>query len=241
MLHLVSGDMGLKAWDRAGLPGQALVWRDSPAMGPWEPDPVRRAALRAPFWGLPESTVAFRDEEVALQAIGQAGAAVLWFSDEPWDQMAQLWVVARLTRMPSLPALERALLREGGSGVPPAAMGAALAGRLPLTLEDREEAARLWDRFEAGDWPGLRQWLDQGRALDSLPWLGPALTRVLEDRPPHVPGRTERQVRDLMAAGVADLSGMMRALAALEAPYGMAWYGDLVVRNLMTRIRARST
>jgi len=26
---------------------------------------------------------------------------------------------------------------------------------------------------------------------------------------------------------------MMRALAALEAPYGLAWYGDLVVKKIM--------
>jgi hypothetical protein len=112
-------------------------------------------------------------------------------------------------------------------------MERAFAARTPLVAEDRELALRLWDRFEAEDWPALWKWLYKSGEVASLPFLPRALARVLEDRPPHVPGRTERQVRELQAAGVRDISGMMKALAALEAPYGLAWYGDRVVQKLM--------
>ena len=232
MLHLCSGDMGRKAWLAAGLPGEALIWRDSPAVGPWSPDPERRAGLRADYWGLPDRA-AFREEEATLRAILGAGAAVLWFSAEPWDQLAQLWVVARLAREDPTMHLELVPLREGASRVPPAALGQAFAARSPLAPADREAALRLWDRFEAGDWPALWKWLHRDGELASLPHLSRALARVLEDRPPHVPGRTERQVRELQAAGVRGLSAMMDALAELETPYGLAWYGDGVVRKLM--------
>ena len=101
--------------------------------------------------------------------------------------------------------LELARLREGGDGVAPAALGQAFALRAGVAPEDRAVALRLWDRFEAEDWLGLWKWLHRGHGLGSMPDLARALARVLEDRPPHVPGRTERQVRDLQAAGVRTL------------------------------------
>ncbi len=233
MLHLCSGDMGRSAWAAAGLPGEALVWRDSPAVGPWSADPQRRVRLRAQFWELPDGVPAFQEEQATLASLARAGGAVLWFSAEPWDQLAQLWVVARLVREDPALFLELAPLREGGCRVPAATLERAFTFRSVLAPGDREVAVRLWERFEAEDWPALWKWLHKSGELASLPHLSRALARVLEDRPPHVPGRTERQVRDLQASGVHDLSGMMRALAALEAPYGLAWYGDRVVRKLM--------
>jgi hypothetical protein len=226
MLHLCSGDWGRSAWAEAGLPGEALAWRDSPAVGPWSADPERRASLRARFWELPEAGAAFQEERAALDAMARAGGAVLWFSSEPWDQLAQLWVVAASTREHPELFLELAAVRH-------TPMDRAFQLRTALAQEDREGAVRLWERFEAEDWPALWKWLHKGGELASLPHLSRALARVLEDRPPHVPGRTERQVRDLQASGVRDLSAMMRALAALEAPYGLAWYGDRVVGRLM--------
>jgi hypothetical protein len=131
--------------------------------------------------------------------------------------------------------LEPVPLATAAAGSTPEALREAFAARRPLTEGARREAAGLWERFQAGDWPALRAWVNQGRELAGLPHLAPALARVLEDRPPHVPGRTERQVRDLMAAGVRDLPGLMRALAKLETPFGVAWYGDRVVARLMGR------
>ena len=225
--------MGRLAWSAADLPGTARVWRDSPAMGPWSPDPHRRARLRARYWDLPEGASAFQEEEDTLAAVHRAGSAVLWFSAEPWDQLAQLWIVARTAREDPAVILELANLREGGDQVPRATLEQAFAARATLAPEDREAAIGLWDRFEAEDWPALWKGLHRGGELATLPFLARALARVLEDRPPHVPGRTERQVRDLEAAGVRGISAMMAALAGLEAPYGVAWYGDRVVMKLM--------
>jgi hypothetical protein len=233
MIHVCSGDMGHQAWCRAGLPGTARIWRDSPAVGPWSPDPVRRAELRGRFWGMEDAALAAREEAETLRLLAQDGQGVLWFSQEPWDQMAMLWVVASLARVGPGLVLQRAPLREGGDGVPPAILEAAFQGRLPIPPAEREAAARLWERFEAGDWTELRTWAGSGPILGALPDLRPALARVLEDRPPHRPGRSERQVQELMAAGTRELGPLMAALAALEMPYGIAWYGDLYVRKLM--------
>lgn len=227
MLHLCSGDQGLAAWSEARLPGEALVWRDSPAVGPWHPDPATRWRLRAAFWGVPDPDALGREETAVLGALAGAEAVALWFTAEPWDQLILLRVVAALAG--AGPLLEPVPVAG------PGAMGAAFKGRRPLTEQDRREAAGLWERFEAEDWPALRVWGAQGRVLAGMAQLAPALARVLEDRPPHRPGRTERQVRELMAAGVGDLAGLMRALAKLENPYGVAWYGDRVVAGLMAR------
>jgi len=234
MLHVCSGDHGREAWAAARLPGEAVVWRDSPAMGPWHPDPLLRSRSRARFWGLEAGEPMLREEEGVMAALRRAGGGVLWFSAEPWDQMAQLWVVARSLREAPSIYLELTHLREGGS-LPPATREGAFAGRTQLAPEDGQEALRLWEWFEAKDWPALWKWLHRRGELGSLPFLARALARVLEDRPPHVPGRTERQVRDLQAAGIQELSPMMQALAELEVPYGLAWYGDRVVRGLMGR------
>lgn len=233
LIHLCSGDMGHRAWVSARLPGEALIWKDSPAVGPWSPDPVVRARLRVRFWGLPEGDGAVQEEGRIISALRQADTAILWFSEEPWDQVAQLWVVAQLARDRARPDIAGVLLKEGGSAVPPPVMRAAFDDRFSMTLQDIEEAIQLWDHFEHEDWTGLRNRLSQNRELPSFPFLGRALVRVLEDRTPNGPGRTERQVKDLMAAGIQDLSAMMDELARLESPYGLAWYGDAVVKNLM--------
>jgi hypothetical protein len=59
-------------------------------------------------------------------------------------------------------------------------------------------------------------------------------------RPPHGEGRTERQVKELLVAGVRDLSAMMEALGAMESPYGIAWYGDLYVKKTHKGFGARA-
>jgi hypothetical protein len=225
--------MGYQGWCRAGLPGTARIWRDSPAVGPWSPDPVQRVALRARFWGVDDPAAMLREEAETLELLARDGNPVLWFSREPWDQLALLWMVASLARTGSDLALERAPLQEGGNSVAPEILEADFQRRHPINHAEQEQAARLWARFEAGDWPGLRGWLESGESLAALPDLRLALARILEDRPPDYPGRSERQVRDLMAAGVRDLGRMMEALAGLEQPYGIAWYGDLYVRKMM--------
>lgn len=234
MLHLCSGQMGYQAWSRTGLAGAAAIWEDSPAVGPWSPAPELRRRLRAQFWGLPEARVA-DPELAALAALDRAEAVALWFSEEPWDQLAQLWVVALLHGRESgrRPRLETVPMRLGGCEVPPAALLKAFEHRRLLTEGDQAQAARLWDRFQAEDWPWLWEWHRSSHGLPGLPRLAQALTRVLEDRPPYEPGRTERQVRDLMAGGIHDLPTMMRALAEREEPYGVAWYGDQVVARLL--------
>jgi hypothetical protein len=232
MLHVCSGDNGLAQWSATGLPGEAAVCRDSPAVGPWSPDPAARARLRSAWWGQ-DGPHAWAREEAALRAaLGRADTTVLWFTPEPWDQLALLWVVAGLAGPEAL--LEPVPLGACG-GAPAAELRAAFGDRRPLTVRARQEVASLWQLFQAEDWPALQAWVAQGGAPEGLPHLLPALARVLEDRPPHRPGRTERQVRDLQAAGVRDLAGMMRALAGLELPYGVAWYGDLLVGRLMAR------
>lgn len=236
MIHLCSGDMGYQAWGQAGLPGTARIWRDSPAVGPWSPDQRRRAVLRARLWGVEHPETAVREEEETMQLLEHDGNPVLWFSEEPWDQLALLWVVASLARAGSVPTPECVPLHQGGSGVPPEAMWAAFQDRRALPRSEQEEARRLWDRFEAEDWPGLQAWVESGKVLGAMPELRLALARVLEDRAPNRPGRTRRQVQTLMAAGIRDVSGMMKSLAAMETPYGLAWYGDLYVSKLMNEV-----
>lgn len=235
MIHLCSGDMGFLAMTKAGFGHGTLIWRDSPAVGPWHRDPARRVQLRARFWQIPESALTDGEGPV-LAVLRKERQAALWFSQEPWDQMALLWIIATLAGEAGCPELLVVPLAEGGSEVSEASLKEAFGRRYEVPPRAVQEACRLWEGFQEGAWAALRNHLEQGDPCPALPWLAPALSRVLEDRPPFAPGRTERQIRELMAAGVKDLPGMMTRLAELEKPYGLAWYGDKLVGEVMAQV-----
>lgn len=204
MLHVVSGDAGLARLRHDGFQGRVAVQRDSPAVGPWDADPSRCTALRAAFWE-------DRDAEPVTRLDPRPGETLrLHFAAEPWDQLAQLAVLAALDGRPE----PGPLLTEDG----------------PIDPEDLTRALALFDRVATQDWRGLEASVPD--LLPRLPHLLPAVARVIEDHPAQGEGRTERQIRSLQAQGVRSLPALMAALADLEMPWGLAWYGDRVVAKV---------
>lgn len=228
MLHIHAGEAAAQVHQVASKADRIFVWRDSPAVGPWSPDPDLCRQQRAVWWGVPVSEIqTFRDLEPHLIEEGW----ILWFGPDPWEQMALLHLLALVARAATRPPLFLVPLDRSAGRMDPDDLAPALSKRHELGPEVLVAATSLWRRFLARDWAGLVQ---HGQGIAALPYLGHALARVAEDHPPSGPGRSERQVRGLMAEGVREAGAIMSALRGMEEPSHGAWYGDAVVRKWMT-------
>ena len=228
LIHLHCGDAAAEVHRRSGLPGTVRVCRDSPAVGPWTPDPIRLPGLRAVWWGVGEAeTVA----EPSLDDLGGTAEPVLWFGPDPWEQACLLRVLAGLPEgaLSDLVPLDR-----GVGQTPPASLPELFGRRILLEDGTLALARNLWDAFLEGGWGALA-----GCALPGLPWMARALGRLAEDHPPHGPGRTFTQIRSLLDRGIRDLPALMAGLQKLEDPRHGAWYGDRVVARMVESMEAR--
>jgi hypothetical protein len=223
-LHVFGGDCAAEVAERAGLPGRVLAWRDSAAVGPCALDPAVHRRLRAEWWEVAEERIQLPGD------LRHHGEIVLWFGPDPWEQIALVEVLG------GAPGGEMSLVDPG------CAVGLMAPGDLPPLLAERVEVGSLrrdmralWPDFCRDDRPALASWAQRLAREPRLPHLGPALARVLEDRE-H--GRTEGQVRALVAQGIHDLPDLMAALASLEHPSHGVWYGDAVVGRIRDRLLA---
>jgi len=228
LVHLHCGDAALAVHRRSGLPGEALVWRDSPAVGPWVSNVRDLVTLRAIWWGVPPSEM---QDLPRLQDLAKATEAVLWFGPDPWEQACLLWVLAELPpgTLPDLVPLD-----QGVGLLAPTTLPRRFTERKLLGEPTLAAARELWKTFLAQGWGALG-----GAEVASLPHLGPALIRLAEDHPPTGPGRTARQVQELLDQGVRDLPGVMQGMAQREEPRHGAWYGDLYLARVAEAMGVR--
>ena len=231
MLHVISGDCAAEELRRAGLPGEVLAWRDSPAVGPAPaalPGAERRS-LRAAFWGVPEDEL---QDPAAAHAGG--GETVFWFDGCPWDQamLVELLAAGNGTAPPSLIQVGEHPDVPGYAGLgqlSPEQLAAFYPERRPVTPAQRELAAAAWSALGAEDPRALADLLDADTS--PLPYLAPALERLLEELPSTVHGlsRSEEQVLRAVAGGTRRFPDLLRAVAAMERPNHGLWFGDRVL------------
>lgn len=228
LIHLHCGDAAAAVHRRSGLPGVVLVWRDSPAVGPWVSERSRLGALRASWWGVPAAEAGGPD---SIPDPVTEAEPVLWFGPDPWEQACLLWVLAEL-REDALPDLVP--LDQGVGQMAPGSLPSRFAQRGLLEAHILREARGLWSRYLEGGWRALG-----GRGLPGLPHLASALARLAEDHPAQGPGRTRRQIQTLLDRGIRDLPGLMAGLRVLEDPRHGAWYGDLFVAKMADAMGVR--
>ncbi|HEX5757559.1 MAG TPA: hypothetical protein VF121_00035 [Thermoanaerobaculia bacterium] len=231
-LHVISGDCAAERLREAGLAGEVLAWRDSPAVGPAPASaPAERRALRAAFWQVGE------DE---LQDIGELAArangdeTVFWFDGCPWDQamLAELLAAGNGGGPQSLIQVGEHPEVPGYAGLgqlSPAQLAAFYPERQPVTPAQRELAAAAWSALGADDPRPLAKLL--AADTSALPYLKFALTRLLEELPSTANGlsRTEEQVLRAVAGGAHRFPDLLRAVAAMERPNHGLWFGDRVL------------
>ena len=232
MLHVISGDCAAERLRAAGLPGEVVPWRDSPAVGPAPaalPDAERRA-LRAAFWGMPEDEL----QDPAAAHAGGGSETVFWFDGCPWDQamLVELLAVTNSSAPPSLIQVGEHPDVPGYAGLgqlSPEQLAAFFPERQPVTPAQRELATAAWSALGADDPRPLADLLDTDTS--PLPYLKPALERLLEELPSTAHGlsRSEEEVLRAVAAGARRFPDLLRAVAAMERPNHGLWFGDRVL------------
>jgi hypothetical protein len=241
-LHIRCGDDLRVALPRAGIAGGYLCFSDPVCQGPARDDGDLLAwlGLRARFLAqhagidVTEARLRLGREYAALQALHRYDTVQLWFEHDLWDQAALIRVLSLLA--------EKRLLRDRlwlmpADGVRsfPELDDAELATLepAPLSALQIQQAAEAWEGFAAAD----------PRALDALarsdlalPFLGVAMLRHLRDLPWTTDGlgETERRLLRAVAAGKTEQAAVLAALRATDPVFHVT---DLIVRDLVQRLR----
>ena len=234
MLHVTNGDSTVEGLRQAPVVGDIVAWRDVlhegpvPALSPAELRPVR-AQFLATMDELAAATVEAdlfaRDERLAT-ALEAEERVVLWFEHDLYDQLQLLQILAglpdrsvgvELICVGSFPG------RPGFAGLgelDPDELASLWPVRTPVVGEHVRAARAAWDVFRAPDPRGLAR---AAAAPDErLPYVAPALRRLLEELPGARDGlsRTERQLLAAVAAGARTREqAFLAAAASEEAPF----------------------
>jgi hypothetical protein len=239
-LHVTNGESAGNTLRQTALGGDVVVWRDVLHEGP-VPDVPRAELLRvrATFlagcgWGTPdelESSLEERDRRV-LEALRGGGQVVLWFEHDLYDQLQLLdaLTLARETGvMPELLVVDTFLGPLAADELE--ALWPLRRAATPDTLDD---AAALWDAFCAPEPRELAR-LAKEEGRPDLPFVAPALERLLEELPAPADGLsgTERRALQAIEAGA---STPIAAFVAAQKVEDAAFLGDAWFFRILTRL-----
>jgi hypothetical protein len=237
VLHVTNGGSTVETMRRAHLVGDIVAWADVLHEGPvpaLDRDGLR--AVRAQFLATMsppdahaiEAELRARDERLAA-AVAGGERVVLWFEHDLYDQLQLLQILAALPDRPvgvelicvgSFPGRPRFA---GLGELDPDELASLWPGRTPVVREHVRAARAAWDAFRATDPRGLVR--AAASPDERLPFLAPALQRLLEELPGARDGlsRTERQ---LLAAVAAGAGSRERAFLAASEQEEARFLGD---------------
>src|SRR5581483_4513162 len=215
VLHITNGESAGNTLRRTALGGAVLSWQDSLHEGPVPAGPRRELLrTRARFlsecgWGSAQavlSSLERRDRQL-LDALRDGVPVVLWFEHDLYDQLQLLDVLALAHGQHAAPEL---IVVGAFPGKPSfAGLGELTAdeletlwpSRTPAAAAAVDAAAAAWEAFRAPEPAALADWARTGHT--ELPFLAPALRRLLEELPAPADGLsgTERRALEAVAAG----------------------------------------
>jgi redox-sensitive transcriptional activator SoxR len=239
-LHVTNGESAGNTLRQTSLGGAVLPWQDVLHDGPVPAGP-RRELLRARAaflsgcgWGSRTailSSLERRDRQL-LDALRDRRHVVLWFEHDLYDQLQLIDVLALAGTVAGAPEL---IVVGSFPGRPSfRGLGELTADELETLWPSRVTAApetlaaatAAWDAVRRPEPSALASWVRAEVA--QLPFLGPALRRLLEELPAPRDGLsgTERRMLRAIAAGAATPMAAFRAAQDLEAaPFlGDAWF-----------------
>jgi hypothetical protein len=240
LLHVTNGDSAANTLRGTALGGAVLPWQDTLHAGPVPALPRQQLLrTRARFladcgWGRPQallSSLERRDLQL-LAALRDGLEVVLWFEHDLYDQLQLLDVLALAHTEEAEPEL---IVIGSFPGKPCfAGLGELTASELETLWPARRRAApsalaaatAAWAAVRAPAPTALAEWATW--ETPELPFLAPALRRLLEELPAPVDGLsgTERRALQAVAAGAYTPPEAFVAAQRLEAaPFlGDTWF-----------------
>ncbi len=240
LLHVTNGESAGNTLRQTTLGGAVLPWQDALHEGP-VPALPRQELLRtrARFladcgWGRPQALLASfeRRDRQLVEALRDDLQVVLWFEHDLYDQLQLLDVLALAHTEDAAPEL---IIIGSFPGRPSfAGLGELTASELETLWPSRgratpaalEAAASAWSALQAPEPTTLAEWAT--RDASELPFLAPALRRLLEELPAPADGLSgmERRALQAVAAGAHTPPAAFVAAQRLEeAPFlGDAWF-----------------
>jgi redox-sensitive transcriptional activator SoxR len=240
LLHITNGESAGNTLRQTALGGAVLAWQDVLHEGP-VPALPRQELLRtrARFladcgWGDRQallSSLERRDRQL-LEALRDGLQVVLWFEHDLYDQLQLLDVLALAHTEEGAPEL---IVIGSFPGKPSfAGLGELTANELETLWASRRRAApaalqaamSAWTALRAPEPTTLAEWATHDTA--QLPFLAPALRRLLEELPAPADGLsgTERRALQAVAAGAHPPPAAFVSAQRLEeaAFLGDAWF-----------------
>ena len=240
LLHVTNGESAGNTLRQTALGGAVLPWQDALHEGPIPALPrTELLRTRARFladcgWGRQQallSSLERRDQQL-LDALRDDAHVVLWFEHDLYDQLQLLDVLTLAHTAEAAPEL---IVIGSFPGKPSfAGLGELTARELETLWPSRrpaepaalETAAAAWAAFQAPEPTALVEWATQ--ETTHLPFLAPALQRLLEELPAPTDGlsRTERHALEAIDAGARTPPAAFVAAQRLEdAPFlGDTWF-----------------
>jgi hypothetical protein len=228
VLHVTNGDAAVAPLRAHGVEGEILPWRDVLHDGPVPAVPDRELrSLRARFLSarspLGHDEV-LADLEARDRALAGAERLVLWFEHDLYDQLQLIQVLASSVAPAELAQSETYLDASVLTGLTPT----------EVSGEQRALARRAWGALRAPHPSGLEALATESDG-DGLPFLRPALVRLLEEYPAveNGLGRSERQALEAVAAGARTPIEAFEAAQRTEEP---RFLGDGSFLKILERI-----
>jgi len=240
-LHITNGDSALGQIAGIRLSGTFLSWLDVLHEGPVPAlPPDRLRVMRAQFiaergWDDFASALSrLAERDAALARADTFDEVVLWFEHDLFDQLQLLDILSRLAQPDrrhesiSLAQADRYL-----SEMDDESLHALFEQRQPVTSDTLVTAREAWAAFTSADPRALHA--ASLREANALPFVAPALRRVLEELPERRTGlsRCERQALDPFASRPRTIGEAFRH--AREEP---AFLGDSVFAWHLERLSA---
>jgi DNA-binding transcriptional MerR regulator len=240
LLHITNGESAGNTLRQTTLGGAVLPWQDVLHEGPVPA--LRRQELlriRARFladcgWGRQQALLSSfeRRDRQLLEALRDGLRVVLWFEHDLYDQLQLLDVLALAHTEEAAPEM---IVVGSFPGKPSfAGLGELTASELETLWSSRgratpaalEAATSAWAAFQAPEPTTLAEWAT--RDTKQLPFLAPALRRLLEELPAPSDGLsgTERRALQAVAAGAHSPPAAFVAAQRLEeTPFlGDSWF-----------------
>lgn len=235
-LHVANGTATTRLIEAAGIPGRRSVWADPLYEGavPQGLDDEQLIEVRSGYlagaYGLGTSVIAneLRECRREIAAHTAYDELVLWYEHDLFDQLNLIqllpWVQAHTP--PAKPVTLVCIDRYPGhphfmglGELSPADIATLLETRRPVEPARYEQAAEAWSAFRASTPQRLERLAH--RENRAMPFLGPALRRLLEEYPAVGDGlsRTERRLLSVAARAPIRLVTAFRRMHVDEVYY----------------------